>query len=159
MLWSRTLGERVASRYHRAWLGAPDSAGALASAIEKQGTPWGGEPALPKPPRKPRAIKSGTDAKLRSPEQERRDLRIQWVIESGADLRARTQAEYLYTAGALAMFGGVSWGVLSLQHNAQWAGSTFWVSLWWRFSSTRKFPEITWNTRKFGGLALVSFDS
>ena len=33
-----TLGERVASRYHRAWLGAPDLAGALASAIEKQRT-------------------------------------------------------------------------------------------------------------------------
>ena len=78
---------------------------------------------MPKPPRKPRAIKSVTDAKLRSPEQDRRDLRIKWVIESEADLRARTQAEYLYTAGALAMFGGVSWGVLSLQHNAQWAGS------------------------------------
>lgn len=45
---------------------------------------------------------------------ERRELALKWLSERGADLRARTQAEYLYTAGALAMFGGVAWGILPL---------------------------------------------
>jgi hypothetical protein len=38
-------------------------------------------------------------------------IRLELLKEQGADLRARTQAEYLYTAGALALFGGVCWGI------------------------------------------------
>jgi hypothetical protein len=48
-----------------------------------------------------------------SPEQVR-ELQLKWLLECGSDLRARTQAEYLYTAGALAMFGGVCWGIVPL---------------------------------------------
>jgi hypothetical protein len=38
-------------------------------------------------------------------------IQLEWLKEQGADLRARTQAEYLYTAAALAFYGGVCWGV------------------------------------------------
>jgi hypothetical protein len=44
-----------------------------------------------------------------TPEQEK--VQLEWLKEQGADLRARTQAEYLYTAAALAFYGGVCWGV------------------------------------------------
>ena len=46
---------------------------------------------------------------------DRREIQLAWLRECGADLRARTQAEYLYTAAALTLFGGVCWGVAS-QH-------------------------------------------
>jgi hypothetical protein len=46
---------------------------------------------------------------------DRREIQLAWLKECGADLRARTQAEYLYTAAALTLFGGVYWGVAS-QH-------------------------------------------
>ena len=39
---------------------------------------------------------------------------FEWLKEQGADLRARTQAEYLYTAAALAFYGGVCWGIGAL---------------------------------------------
>jgi hypothetical protein len=44
-----------------------------------------------------------------------RQLQQKWLAECGDDLRARTQAEYLYTAAALAMIGGVCWGALSVK--------------------------------------------
>jgi hypothetical protein len=39
------------------------------------------------------------------------DLEAAWLTELGHDLRARRDAEYLYTAAAVALFGGVAWGV------------------------------------------------
>jgi hypothetical protein len=42
--------------------------------------------------------------------QDKFKVQLEWLREQGADLRARTQAEYLYTAAALALFGGVCWG-------------------------------------------------
>jgi hypothetical protein len=42
------------------------------------------------------------------------EVQLEWLKEQGADLRARTQAEYLYTAAALAFYGGVCWGVATL---------------------------------------------
>ena len=44
-------------------------------------------------------------------ESEHGDIKLTWLEQLGADLRARTQAEYLYTAAAVAAFGGVCWGV------------------------------------------------
>ena len=38
-------------------------------------------------------------------------IRLAWLAKSGAGLRARTQAEYIYTAAAVAMFGAVCGGV------------------------------------------------
>ena len=49
---------------------------------------------------------SGGQVKPLTPEQEF-NVQLEWLKELGADLRARTQAEYLYTAAALALFGGV----------------------------------------------------
>ena len=43
--------------------------------------------------------------------QQHGDIELTWLEQLGADLRARTQAEYLYTAAAVAAFGGVCWGV------------------------------------------------
>jgi hypothetical protein len=40
-------------------------------------------------------------------EADRFKVQVDWLKEQGADLRARTQAEYLYTAAALALSGGV----------------------------------------------------
>ena len=48
-------------------------------------------------------------------DQERFKVQLEWLKEQGADLRARTQAEYLYTAAALALFGGVCWGITAQQ--------------------------------------------
>jgi hypothetical protein len=47
--------------------------------------------------------------------QDKFKVQLEWLREQGADLRARTQAEYLYTAAALALFGGVCWGIPAQQ--------------------------------------------
>ena len=48
-------------------------------------------------------------------DQEKFKVQLEWLKELGADLRARTQAEYLYTAAALALYGGVCWGIAAQQ--------------------------------------------
>src|ERR1700752_5333979 len=42
------------------------------------------------------------------------DVQLEWLSQLGADLRARTQAEYVFTAAAVAYFGGVCWGLAAL---------------------------------------------
>ena len=42
-----------------------------------------------------------------------------WLSELGQDLRARTQAEYVYTAASIAMFGAVCGGVGGQRHHHQ----------------------------------------
>ena len=49
-------------------------------------------------------------------ESQHGDIELVWLEQLGADLRARTQAEYLYTAAAVAAFGGVCWGVAAQQN-------------------------------------------
>ncbi len=44
------------------------------------------------------------------------DLEAVWLTELGHDLRARRDAEYFYTAAAVALFGGVAWGVAGQHH-------------------------------------------
>ena len=48
--------------------------------------------------------------------QQHGDIELTWLEQLGADLRARTQAEYLYTAASVAAFGGVCWGVAAQQN-------------------------------------------
>jgi hypothetical protein len=42
----------------------------------------------------------------RNTDEQKFNVKLEWLKEQGADLRARTQAEYLFTAAALAFYGG-----------------------------------------------------
>jgi len=70
-----------------------------------------------------------------------RDIKqLAWLKECGADLRARTQAEQLYTAAALTLFGGVCWGVAS-QHRIRTIAAALFVITLVTYAVCRKIFE------------------
>ena len=84
--------------------------------------------------------------------QQHGDIELTWLEQLGADLRARTQAEYLYTAAAIAGFGGVCWGVAAQQNH--YLGSVAAVAIFllavaigFKIRSDHKAYEVVWRDR------------
>ena len=83
-------------------------------------------------------------------EQKKFNVQLEWLKELGADLRARTQAEYLYTAAALALFGGVCWGVAALPKTGCWVAigvAAVAVLISWKIAADHETYRTIWKAR------------
>jgi hypothetical protein len=85
-------------------------------------------------------------------ESQHGDIELVWLEQLGADLRARTQAEYLYTAAAVAAFGGVCWGVAAQQncclgYVAVLAIGLLAVAVWRKIWNDHKVYKDIWRDR------------
>ncbi len=65
-----------------------------------------------------------------TPPPNHKDLQLVLLKELGDALRARSEAEHLYTAAAVAGFGAVAWGVAALQPE-RYAGRAFYLRPAW----------------------------
>ena len=83
-------------------------------------------------------------------EQKKFNVQLEWLKELGADLRARTQAEYLYTAAALALYGGVCWGVAALPKTGCWVAigvAAVAVLISWKIAADHETYRTIWKAR------------